>query len=96
LGDYELVQKMEDALRKGGKEIVEKAESEIRVKGVKHFHSAVLLGDPATEIIRYAKENGVDMIVMGSRGEGTLEGLLFGSVSQKVCDLASCTCVTVK
>jgi len=96
LGDYELMQKMEDALRQGGKEIVEKAESEIRVKGVKHFRSAVLVGDPATEIIRYTKENGVDMVVIGSRGEGTLEGLLFGSVSQKVCQLASCTCVTVK
>ncbi len=43
-----------------------------------------LEGDPATEIINYADENEVDLIVMGSYGMGTLRRLILGSVAHKV------------
>ena len=33
---------------------------------------------------------------MGRRGHGDLQGLLLGSVSHKVCQLADCACLTVK
>jgi nucleotide-binding universal stress UspA family protein len=45
---------------------------------------AFLVGDPATQIMRYAEEVEADMIVMGRRGLNRLAGLLLGSVSQKV------------
>ena len=35
-------------------------------------------------------------VVVGSRGLSEIRGLLLGSVSHKVCQLAPCTCVTVK
>ncbi|MCK9240981.1 universal stress protein [Desulfocurvus sp.] len=44
----------------------------------------VRLGDPAGAIVRYAGENGVDLIVMGSRGLSEIEGLLLGSVTHHV------------
>jgi nucleotide-binding universal stress UspA family protein len=44
----------------------------------------VRLGDPANAIVRYAEENGVDLIVMGSRGLTEIEGLLLGSVTHHV------------
>ena len=47
-------------------------------------------------IVAFAKDRGIDAIVMGSRGTGDMEGLLLGSVSHKVTSLAPCTCVTVK
>jgi nucleotide-binding universal stress UspA family protein len=47
-----------------------------------------LVGDPATEILRYADEVAADLIVMGSRGRGRFVGLLLGSVSQKVTSMA--------
>lgn len=56
----------------------------------------MLQGDPAQEIIEFSRKNSIDMIVIGSRGAGTVETLLLGSVSHKVCHLANCTCVTVK
>jgi nucleotide-binding universal stress UspA family protein len=56
----------------------------------------VFSGDPVEEIIQFAKNNDIDMIVIGSRGLGKIKGLLLGSVSSKVCHLAECTCVTIK
>jgi len=43
-----------------------------------------------------AQSKSVDMIVMGSRGRGDLEGLLLGSVSHKLTHAAHCTCVVVR
>jgi nucleotide-binding universal stress UspA family protein len=56
----------------------------------------VVFGEPADEIVRIARDDGADMVVMGCRGIGALEGLLLGSVSQKVAQTAPCTVVTVR
>lgn len=79
-----------------GKKILGEAEEEVKEAGVKEVHSVVVQGDPAEQVIKFAKENGVDTVVMGSRGLGTLESMFLGSVSHKVSHLAPCTCVTVK
>jgi nucleotide-binding universal stress UspA family protein len=44
----------------------------------------VVSGDPALEIIQSAKQEGVDLIVMGTHGRKGLEYSLFGSVAAKV------------
>ena len=53
-------------------------------------------GNAANEIVAMAKSEGVQMLFLGSRGLGEVTGLLLGSVSHKVMNLAPCTCVTVK
>jgi nucleotide-binding universal stress UspA family protein len=50
-------------------------------------------GDPAGEIVRFCREKGIDLIVMGNRGMGDLKGLLLGSVSHKVVQAAECPCL---
>ena len=67
-----------------------------RELGVDDVKTVVRVGDPAEEIVAYAKSAEIDMIVMGSRGLSDLRGLMLGSVSHKVSELASCTCVTVR
>ena len=62
--------------------------------GVREVYTMVEPGDPAKIIIDHAGD--VDMIVMGRRGLGPIDGLLQGSVSQKVNQLADAACVTVK
>ena len=67
-----------------------------REKGVKNVHQHIDEGNPVEIILNLADAEGVDMIVMGSRGLSELKGMLLGSVSYKVNNLARCTCVTVK
>lgn len=96
IAEADVLQKMEDNQRQFAKEILEEAVRQVMKKGVGNFQSTMLYGDPAQGIIEFARRNGVDMIVMGSRGAGGVETLLLGSVSNKVCHMADCTCVTVK
>jgi nucleotide-binding universal stress UspA family protein len=44
----------------------------------------VVRGDPAESIIQTAESEKADLIVMGRRGRGKLQGLLMGSVSERV------------
>jgi nucleotide-binding universal stress UspA family protein len=56
----------------------------------------VAIGDPASEIIDIAEKEGADLIVIGSRGLGTIKGVFMGSVSQKVTHHAKCPVMIVK
>jgi nucleotide-binding universal stress UspA family protein len=44
------------------------------------------MGDPASKILEYAAEQGVDLIVIGHRGLGPTSGLL-GSVARKLVNM---------
>jgi nucleotide-binding universal stress UspA family protein len=59
-------------------------------------HHVFLEGDPATEIVRYARDAGIDLIVMGTHGRTGLERLLMGSVAEKVLREAPCSVLVVK
>jgi len=59
-------------------------------------HHVLLEGDPATEIVRYAMEHGMDLIVMGTHGRTGVERLLMGSVAEKVMREAPCSTLVVK
>lgn len=55
-----------------------------------------LEGDPATEIVRYAQDAGMDVVVMGTHGRTGMERLLMGSVAERVLRDAPCSVLVVK
>jgi universal stress protein A len=56
----------------------------------------LLEGDPAQEIIQYARESGSDLIVLGTHGRTGRERLLMGSVAEKVMRDGPCSVLVVK
>lgn len=78
-----------------GNLILDDAETLAKGRGATKIRRAIMTGDPASCILDAARNNQATFIVMGRRGLGRLTGLLMGSVSQKVSQLADCTCVTV-
>ena len=76
--------------------ILAEAEKHARSKGVKEVKTIAKSGPVARTIVDVAKRQKADVIVMGSRGLGTVEGFLLGSVSHKVVSLADCSVVTVR
>lgn len=85
-----------EAIEAIGQRIVADAEVVAKLAEVRDVRIRIEEGDPARQILAVAKEENADLIVMGRRGLGRLEGLLMGGVSSKVCSLAKCACLTVR
>lgn len=55
----------------------------------------VVTGDPATEIVRLAKEEKADLVVLPTHGRTGLSHVFFGSVAEKVVRHAECPVLTL-
>lgn len=77
-----------DAVGEAGRKLAKEAGAEV----VRVFVKA---GQPARSIVAFAKSHDADLIVVGSRGLGSVEGFLVGSVSHKVTGLAECPVLVV-
>ncbi len=71
-------------------ESIRPADAEVR------YEHRLMRGAPATEIVRLADEEGVELIVLGTHGRTGLMRLLLGSVAESVVRKASCPVLTVK
>jgi nucleotide-binding universal stress UspA family protein len=60
------------------------------------LHREVREGTPFYEIIRFAKEKEIDLIIMGTHGHSGLAHVLLGSVTEKVVRKAPCPVLTVR
>lgn len=79
-----------------GQHILASACGDAEEKGVKEVVTVMGDGDPAARILSCAEKEGVDCIIMGSRGLSDIQALLQGSVSRKVSNRADCTIITVR
>jgi nucleotide-binding universal stress UspA family protein len=79
-----------------------KDEGEDAVKAVKDgaqdadVETRVLEGNPAVEITKFAADNGVDLIVMGTLGKSGIDRILLGSTAEKVIRIAHCPVLVIK
>jgi nucleotide-binding universal stress UspA family protein len=81
-------------LRIEGEAAIEETADALAAEDVS-VETAIRKGSPADEILDYAGENGVDLIIMGSRGVDATENLL-GSTSQKVVTMSDVPVLTVR
>lgn len=58
--------------------------------------SALVVGPPARRIVEYARDNDMDLIVMGTHGRGGLAHVLLGSVTERVVRTARCPVLTTR
>ena len=56
----------------------------------------MVLGTASSEIVKFADESDIDMIVMGTHGRTGLSRLLMGSVAEAVVRKAPCPVLTLK
>lgn len=103
LGDSEF-SALKDALRgteyqenlhKRAKKIIDYSKKVMENKGLTGIKTVVKIGHAAEEILNAAKEEDVDMIVMGSRGN-RFEPLMMGSVSREVANSANLPVLLIK
>lgn len=60
------------------------------------YEHHLLTGDPAPSMVRFAKEHGVDLIVMSTHGRTGFSRLLMGSIAEEVVRKAECPVLTLK
>ena len=84
-----------EAARAAGQEILTEANQILLEKDIK-AKNVLLHGDAATEIIQYANDNSIDLVIAGSRGLSPVQSWLIGSVSRKLVHYAGCSVLLVK
>lgn len=56
----------------------------------------VAQGTPFVEVVRYARDNATDLVVLGTHGRGAIAHMLLGSVAERVVRKAPCPVLVVR
>ena len=87
-----------DAVRKLMKDRANDLEKFVPADWIEGIESEFLIrkGKPSEQIIKTAKEQGIDLIIIGSQGHSALAAILVGSVAQDVVHHAPCPVLIVR
>ncbi len=85
-----------DLLKKGAQYLLAGALDAAKQSGLKDIEMETEEGPIARTIVSRAKSFKADLIIIGSRGMGDIEGMLRGGVSHRVETLAKCSVLVVK
>lgn len=86
---------LDESLRENSEKRLEALSGRAREKGVA-ARPLLLCGTPEEAIVDLAKQEGADLIVMGTAGRRGVAGLLLGSVASRVIATAPCPVLTVR
>lgn len=67
-----------------------------RVGGAVAACGLLVVGHPASDIVRVSHEEGADLIVLSTHGRSGVGHLLFGSVAERVVRSATCPVLTIR
>jgi len=74
---------IKNVLLKNANEFMKKAETRCAQNGIL-FNTKILHGDNGPKIVRFGQDRNFDLIVIGSRGMGSIKELFFGSTSNYI------------
>jgi nucleotide-binding universal stress UspA family protein len=66
------------------------------MRGFKNIEDVVLMGTPYEELTKFAEDNAVDLIVLGTLGRKGIDRMLFGSTAEQVIRNAPCPVLSVR
>lgn len=79
---------LDDIMSAHAKEVADYGKKHAIEAGFTDVRAFVTSGPTSRTIVKFSKEHENDLIVIGSRGMGSMEGYLLGSVSHKVTGLS--------
>jgi nucleotide-binding universal stress UspA family protein len=87
--------RMMQELADGARRHLDEWRVEAEKLGAPRVETVSAIGEPAQEILSHAAAQGVDLLVLGTRGRTGLEHALMGSVAERVVRRARCPVLTV-
>lgn len=87
-----------DSLLEEGGKVLAKAREAVKEEKcpVARYELRQGIGNPAHEIVKFGKEEGFSLIVVGATGHTALSHLLMGSVSDMIAHHASCPVLIIR
>jgi len=86
---------IKEAFQKNGQQALNYVKDLGKNKGV-NVESVLLEGNPSEELIRYAEENKMDIIIMGTLGKSGIDRFLLGSVTENLLHHSNVPVMVVK
>lgn len=83
--DEERIKKVQDFMHK-----------KLQEMGYESIQTEVVIGDPLTEIVDYARETNVDLIVMTTHEQKDIGRFLLGSTAEQVVRSSHCSVLVIK
>jgi nucleotide-binding universal stress UspA family protein len=74
---------VQEAFQKHGQQALNYVKDLGKIKEV-NVESVMLEGNPADELIRYAEENKMDIVIMGTLGKSGIDRFILGSVTENI------------
>lgn len=92
---YVAAETIDQYYQEAGAETLDKVKPILDEAGVT-YTTAIKTGAVAQEIAAYADEHKIDQVIMGTRGLGSMAGLLLGSITTKVLTLVHVPITLIK
>lgn len=85
-----------NALRGEGERVLDEVRAKARDAGVESIQATLVGGSPYRQILKYADEHDIELIVLGTHGRRGIDRYLLGSVAEKIVRAADCPVLTVR
>lgn len=86
---------LEEKLSVQAREVLDRAKAQVEAENIACETLVAIDGQPHNAIVQQARNNDVDLIVLGSHGRSGLKKLMMGSVAAKVIGHAPCAVMVI-